>query len=411
MDTLRQDAMTIVNEAIRSAMPGRAVQSALRNLPSFAGKLILVSVGKAAWEMANTAHDVLKDRISCGIVITKYGHAKGTIGKLRIFEAGHPVPDENGFAATEQALSMVQNLSSDDLVLFLLSGGGSALFEKPLISAQALTVITQALLFSGAAITEINTVRKHLSAVKGGRFALACAPANIYSVVLSDVLGDPLDVIASGPAYPDQTTAEDALAICDKYHIALSDEARSVMRNETPKALHNVVTNVSGSVKQLCASAEQTCAKLGYKPQVLTTSLCCEARDAGRSLAIIAKENMNAGESLAFIMGGETVVHVTGKGLGGRNQEISLSAADGIAGLNGVCVFSVGSDGTDGPTDAAGGYADGETKEKLRKGGIDIQAALQDNDAYHALQAVDGLMMTGPTGTNVNDLTVLLIRR
>lgn len=408
---LKQDAEAVIAAALHAAMPDTAVQKALRTLPPCRGRLVLVAVGKAAWQMASAALAVLKGRVDGGIVITKYGHARGALPGLCVREAGHPVPDENSFAATQAAIDLVTPLTGDDLVLFLLSGGGSALFEKPLIDGGELAALTKQLLASGADIVEINTIRKRLSAVKGGRFAALCAPARVFSVVLSDIIGDPLDMIASGPAYPDGSTTEQALYIVEKYGLALSAEAMALLRAETPKSLPHVETHVTGSVRQLCAAAETSCRELGYRPTVLTASLCCEAREAGRFFAAIAAYYQQSRESVAFIAGGETVVHVRGKGLGGRNQELALSAAQGIAGMADTALFSFGSDGTDGPTDAAGGYVDGRTCAALEAQGRRIADALDDNDAYHALRAVDGLLMTGATGTNVNDLTVLLVRR
>ena len=408
---LKQDAEAVIAAALHAAMPDTAVQKALQTLPPCRGRLVLVAVGKAAWQMASAALAVLKGRVDGGIVITKYGHARGALPGLCVREAGHPVPDENSFAATQAAIDLVTPLTGDDLVLFLLSGGGSALFEKPLIDGGELAALTKQLLASGADIVEINTIRKRLSAVKGGRFAALCAPARVLSVVLSDIIGDPLDMIASGPAYPDGSTTEQALYIVEKYGLALSAEAMALLRAETPKSLPHVETHVTGSVRQLCAAAETSCRELGYRPTVLTASLCCEAREAGRFFAAIAAYYQQSRESVAFIAGGETVVHVRGKGLGGRNQELALSAAQGIAGMADTALFSFGSDGTDGPTDAAGGYVDGRTCAALEAQGRRIADALDDNDAYHALRAVDGLLMTGATGTNVNDLTVLLVRR
>lgn len=409
--TLRQDADRIMQAALKAALPDTAVQKAIGHLPEFRGKLVLIAAGKAAWQMAAAASAALGDRISEGIVITKYDHVRGALPKIRMFEAGHPVPDENSFLATQAAIDLVTRLGAGDLVLFLLSGGGSALFERPLISAGELASLTKQLLASGADIVEMNTVRKRLSAVKGGRFAQLCAPAAVFSVVLSDIIGDPLDMIASGPAYPDGSTCEQALSIVQKYDLHLSEQTMALLGTETPKALDNVETHVTGSVRQLCAAAEAECRALGYRPVVLTTSLCCEACEAGSFLASIAEYHQDTEESLAFIAGGETVVHLTGTGLGGRNQEVALSAAQGIAGFAETAVFSLGSDGTDGPTDAAGGYADGATRAALEQRGFCIAEVLRNNDSYHALKAVDALVVTGATGTNVNDLSVLLIKR
>ena len=405
------DASSIMNAALHAALPDTAVEQALRSLPAYSGRLILVAVGKAAWQMAAAAHKQLGDRISGGVVITKYDHAQGPIGPLTIWEAGHPVPDENSYRATQVAIEAVSGLRENDMVLFLLSGGGSALFEKPLIPPEELEDITRQLLACGADITEINTLRKRFSAVKGGRFAQLCAPARVFSIVLSDVLGDPLDMIASGPAYPDSTTAAQVLAIVEKYHLTISASARSCLLEETPKALENAQSIVTGSVRQLCAAAAKSAAASGYTPVVLSASVCCEAREAGSFLASIAQYHADTAESLAFIFGGETVVYLTGQGLGGRNQELALSAARGIAGLENTLIFSLGSDGTDGPTDAAGGLVDGTSLAHLQAQGIQVDAALQNNDAYHTLKAIGGLIITGPTGTNVNDLSVLLMKR
>lgn len=409
--SIKSDADVIIKSALYAAMPDTAVKEALKKLQPKGGKLILVATGKAAWQMAKAATDVLGNKITQGLVITKYDHVKGDIPGVKCFEAGHPVPDDNSFKATAAAIDAVTGLSAKDTVLFLVSGGGSALFEKPLVSGAQLQDITKQLLACGADITEINTIRKRLSAVKGGKFAQLCAPAQVFSIILSDIIGDPLDMIASGPAYPDSSTAADAEGILEKYKLTVSPEIAALLKVETPKTLTNVETHVTGSVKQLCKAAMISCKELGYEPHFLTASLNCEARDAGSFLAAIARDNQNVDHSVAYICGGETIVHLTGKGKGGRNQEIALSAAAGIAGLKDTAVFSFGSDGTDGPTDAAGGYADGNTAAALKKLGVKISAVLVENDAYHALKKIDSLIMTGPTGTNVNDLSVLLIKR
>lgn len=409
--SILSDSKLIINKALEAALPDTAVQKALAKLPPISGRLVLVAAGKAAWQMAKAAYDVLQDQIFSGIVITKHDHSQGPIGNLLIREAGHPVPDAASYSSTQEAIDLVSSLTENDLILFLLSGGGSALFEKPLVPDTEMDDITRQLLACGADIVEMNTLRKRLSAVKGGKFAALCAPARVFSVVLSDIIGDPLDMIASGPAYPDSSTADQALAVAAKYNLNLSDRARALLAEETPKKLSNVETHITGSVRQLCAAASEACVQLGYKPIVLTASLSCEARDAGSFLASIAAYHADTKESLAFIAGGETVVHLTGNGLGGRNQEIALAAAKGIDGLTNTTVFSVGSDGTDGPTDAAGGIVTGDTAGSLRAQGIDIDDVLRNNDAYHALSAVNALVMTGPTGTNVNDLTCLLIKR
>ena len=408
--SIRSDANFIIQRAIASAMPDEAVRKALAavELPD---KVYLVAIGKAGAQMAKAAYAQLGDKIQQGVAITKYDHSDGDIGPMKVYEAGHPVLDENSIKATDEVLKMVEGLTEKDTVVFLVSGGGSALFESPLVSLEELQDINKQLLASGADIVEMNTIRKRLSAVKGGKFAAACAPARIVSVILSDIIGDPLDMIASGPAYPDASTCEDAIAIVEKYDLDLSVDALELLHQETPDKLDNVETYVTGSVRQLCAAASEAAQELGYKPVVLTASLCCEAKDAGSFLASIAQFHKDTDESLAFIAGGETVVRLTGEGLGGRNQELALSAACGIAGLENTAVFSVGSDGTDGPTDAAGGYVDGDTAPALEKLGVSIPAVLRANDSYYALRNVDGLVITGPTGTNVNDVCCLLIKR
>ena len=409
MSFMRQKADQIIKESLEAVMPDHAVEKALQNFQSSGGRTILVAAGKAAWQMAAAAVRVL-GCVDDGIVITKYNHVKGKIPGVECREAGHPVPDENSFAATEKALENVRGLDEKDTVIFLLSGGGSALFEKPLIPGEELQDITKQLLACGADILEMNTIRKRLSGVKGGRFALACMPARVYAIVLSDILGDPLDMIASGPAYPDFSTCEQANSIIEKYQLQLSVQAQALVQEETPKNLTNVTTQITGSVRELCAAAMKAASKLGYEPVLLTDELCCEAKEAGSMMASILRTHAKDGKPLCFIAGGETVVHLTGTGKGGRNQELALAAAPGIAGLTNACVFSVGSDGTDGPTDAAGGYVDGETMDRLREKGLDVFSVLQNNDAYTALEKVDGLIVTGPTGTNVNDVTVALLR-
>ena len=406
---LRSHADTIIKSSIKAVLPDEAVRRALDGR-EFPGRVLLVAAGKAAWQMAKAASDFLGDRIENGVVVTKYDHVMGAIANFTCCEAGHPVPDENSFAGTQKALDLVADLQSDDTVLFLLSGGGSALFEKPLVEGSVLQDITSQLLACGADIVEINTIRKRLSAVKGGRFAQVCAPAQVLTIVLSDILGDPLDMIASGPACPDSSTKEQALAIAEKYQLKLTEEARALLEVETPKTLSNVTTLINGSVRELCSAAATACKELGYEPILLTDQLCCQAKEAGSFLASILKTHAFGGKQLAFLAGGETVVQLTGKGKGGRNQELALSAAIGLDGIPGAAVFSVGSDGTDGPTDAAGGYVDHETAAELRSQGIDIFQVLKDNDAYHALEKTGGLVFTGPTGTNVNDVAVALLR-
>ena len=405
---LRSDAFSIALSAIHAVKPDEAVRRALADI-SFTGNVYLVSVGKAAWQMAAAAVDHLDHPVADGIVLTKYNHVRGNISGITCYEAGHPVPDGNSYAGTEAILSMTANLSQNDTVLFLLSGGGSALFEKPLVKPEVLQEVTRRMLASGADIVQMNTIRKRLSAVKGGRFAKWCAPAKVEAVILSDILGDPLDMIASGPAVADVSTCEQAIELAEKYDLIVDDSVRQCLRVETPKEVDNVHTQVVGSVKALCMAAVVAAKQLGYETVYLTDQLDCEAKEAGRYLGGFLNQNKDAGKKLAFIAGGETVVRLTGNGLGGRNQELALSAAEHIAGISNVALISVGSDGTDGPTDAAGGFVDGHTLTALEEQGIDYASALRNNDSYHALKAIDGLVMTGPTGTNVNDVVIGLV--
>ena len=416
MNALRDKARLIIDEAIAAVLPEEAVKKALADI-RFKGNIVLVAIGKAAWNMAAAAQAVLGERIREGIVLTKYDHSKGELKGLKIFEAGHPLPDQNSVLATAEILEMVGKLRPEDELLFLVSGGGSALFEKPLegVSLDDVISITGQLLAKGATIVEMNTIRKHLSAVKGGRFAAHCNGAGIYTIVLSDIIGDPLDAIASGPAYPDISTSEEALKIVSKYNIELSEKCLDAIRIETPKAIANCQTMVTGSVSELCEAAAKTAQKLGFRPHLLSTSIQSEAREVGSMLASIAQEIVQNNHSsfvferpCALILGGETVVHLKGDGLGGRNQELALAAAIGIQNLENVVICSVGSDGTDGPTEAAGGMVDGQSFGRMKSAGIDPEEKLNRNDSFHALQASDDLIITGPTGTNVNDLMMVL---
>ena len=407
---LKKDAAKIIRESISSALPGRNVRELLFQADVGQGKLIVIAVGKAAYKMAEAAYDVLRDRITEGLVVTKEGSEAGELPGFKFIFAGHPYPNQASYEAADTAISMVKDLTADDHVLFLLSGGASSLFEKPMISEESYHFINDRLLACGANINEINTVRKHLSFVKGGRFAKICEPAVVNTIILSDVIGNDLSMVGSGPTVQDRSTGEEAFAIIEKYHIRVPADVIQVLVQETPKTLRNVTCEVIGDIHLLIARAKQCAEMLGYQTVVLTDSLDCEAKEAGRFLASIARTFSPLHESIAFILGGETTVRIQGNGKGGRNQEMALSCARGIAGLPNVLFFSVGSDGTDGPTDAAGGIVDGETAERIRKSGMDPYKMLEDNDSYHALKAAGALVMTGATGTNVNDLTVLLIR-
>ena len=406
--TLKEELRQIAAEVIAESLPDAAVRRALGEIPAARGRTIVVSVGKAGWQMAKAASEMLKGAFDAGYVITKYDHSKGDLEGFRVFEAGHPQMDQNSLDATQAVLDAVSGLTEDDRVLLLLSGGGSALFEKPLIPLEELQDINAQLLACGADIVEMNTIRKRLSAVKGGRFAQACAPAQVLSIILSDVVGDREDMIASGPACADRSTAREAIEIVAKYKLRLSPEALALMQAAPVSELPNARSLVTGGVGQLCEAARAACERRGYAAHVLTSCLCCEAREAGTFLGCIAVTHAQEGRR-AYIAGGETVVHLRGRGKGGRNQELALSAAQQIHGLANVAVLSLGSDGTDGPTDAAGGVVDGASRAMLEAKGLKIFDILDENNAYAGLQVCDGLLVTGPTGTNVNDVSIVLI--
>ena len=414
MKPIKECAQLLIKNILADNMPEESVIKALKSHDFGARKIYLVAIGKAAWTMARAANDYLGDKIEKGVVITKYDHSMGELARLEIFEAGHPTPDDNTVLATQKAIDLVTNLTVNDEVLLLISGGGSALFEAPIdgVSLAELASLNEAMLASGADIVEMNMIRKRLSKVKAGRFAMMCQPANVFAVVLSDVLGDRLDTIASGPAAPDLSTSEDALKVVKKYNLQLTEAQKTYLTNETPKTVDNVKTVITGSVRALCESAASSAEALGFKPYILTTMLNCEASEAGRFAAAIAVDTVNGSNHFqrpcAIIVGGETVVNLKGSGQGGRNQELALSAATGIAGLENTLIFSLGSDGSDGPTDAAGGIVDGTTVASLAKLGHNVDQILANNDSYHGLKAVDGLIITGPTGTNVNDVAVIL---
>ena len=405
---LRSDAERIARGAIDAVCPDEAVRRALGQV-TLTDSVYLVAVGKAGWQMASAAVKYLKIPVRQGIVVTKYDHVKGELPNIRCYEAGHPVPDSNSFLATQAVLDMTAELTERDTVLFLLSGGGSALFEKPLVEAELLQTVTKKMLGSGADIVEMNSIRKRLSAVKGGRFALHCAPAKMEAIILSDILGDPVDMIASGPAAADPVTKEQVQAIAAKYGLDDWPAVRVCMEKETPKEVPNVRTQIIGSVRQLCKAAAEIAEELGYETVFLTDKMDCEAADAGRWLAEELSKRHTPGKKMALIAGGETVVHLKGNGLGGRNQELALAAAEGLTAIPNAALISVGSDGTDGPTDAAGGYVDTDTLRDLEQAKTDYRAMLDNNDSYHALKAIGNLIITGPTGTNVNDVTISLI--
>ncbi len=408
---IRRDAAEIFREALLEMLPDRAVKRSLANA-RLRDEIILIGIGKASWTMAKAATEVLDQRIVSGAIVTKYGHSEGSLPGIKIFEAGHPLPDSNTLKATEKILEITRQAGKDQTILFLVSGGGSALFEKPAhrLPIRFLSDITSRLLLSGADISELNTVRKHLSSVKGGRFAVHCMPAAIFQITLSDVLGDRPDMIASGPAVPDPSTSGEALAVIKKYKIPLSPEIESALRSETPKSLDNVSFEIAGNVTGLCRAAKIAAEKRGYISEIVTDRLDGEARLAGYMAAERALDELgkSAEAKRCLIWGGETTVKVKGSGKGGRSQEVALAAAEKISGSGNIVILSAGSDGTDGPTDAAGGIVDGLTWGKIRSVSRDPVEMLENNDSYNALELAGALLKTGPTGTNVNDLVIAL---
>ena len=438
--TLRRDALLILEEGLKAADPERAVFSATKlvngkvcfydlclDMGSF-DKIHVLGFGKASYKMLLGIIKVLKDRIHGGVVITHNPEWVGKLNNVRVVRGDHPIPGINTFRATEELLNYVRsNVGNNDLVIVLISGGGSALFELPYkpITLDDLSKLNELLLKSGADINEINTVRKHVSMVKGGRLAKMLYPALTVSLIISDVVGDPLDVIASGPTAPDRTTFNDAVKVLKRRRLwnVVPSSVREVINaglrgiiDETPKPgdkifnkVHNFI--VASNILSLKAMARKA-QELGYNPLILTSLMEGEAREVGRFLASIARHIVKYGflvsRPLALLLGGETTVTV--KGIGGRNQELVLSFAIHIAGLENVVLASIGSDGKDGISDAAGGIADGSTYyESLRKG-LDPMDYLERNDSNTLLRQVRGAIYTGITGTNVNDLTVMLIR-
>lgn len=406
---MREDAYKIIKKTIADCMPDRAVQNALKSL-NFAGKVYVAAVGKAAWVMAAAAADFLGKRLEKGVIVTKYKHAQGGLDRFEIIEAGHPTPDENSILGAHKVIELLGQAAKEDTVLFLLSGGGSALVEVPVeeLLLSDIQKMTEQLLFCGAGITEINVIRKKLSAIKGGKLTGYIHGAKAYSIILSDIIGENEDMIASGLTYPDDSTVEDVKHILEKYALETDEKVKRILLNSKPYQDVCVENFVVGSVKELCRAAAIHSRELGYEPYILTTSMECEAKEAGKW--IVSKEHRKHAVPFALIAGGETVVKVVGNGLGGRNQELALYAAKELAGQKDVLLFSIGSDGTDGPTDAAGGIVDGETIHRLEEMGVGVEEVLLNNDSYHALQKVGGLVITGPTGTNVNDVTVLLCK-
>ena len=442
-DRLRLDLAQIRAAALRAVDPKAAVHQFVESdsneirFGSTTWRLseiehvFLVGIGKASIKMAQAAVEILGSRLSAGVIVTKYGNRSEVElpGCLSVIEAGHPVPDQQGYIGARAIAGLLEGTTPRDRVLVLLSGGASALapFPVPPITLEDLQEVTTLLLRSGAAIYDLNTVRKHLDYLKGGRLAKIAYPAPLVSLILSDVVGDPLDVIASGPTVPDPTTYSDAsntferFGLIDQVPRAVLDHLRLGLNGElldTPKpgdGLFEQVTNIVIGSNQLAATAAVSeASRLGYHSLLLSTYLEGEAREVGKVVASLGKSICLAGCPMSppacIVLGGETTVTVTGRGKGGRNQELALSASIGLDGLDNVAVMALATDGTDGPTDAAGAIVGGGTARKMRSRGIDFQEAFRDNDSYRVLREIDELMVIGPTGTNVNDLTVVLVR-
>jgi hydroxypyruvate reductase len=423
-DLLRRQARQIFDEALRAADPEEAVERHLRSI-DFARfqRIFVLGAGKAGASMAHAAERVLGDRVTAGLVNVKDGHV-AQLERIELQEARHPLPDERGVAGSKRIAALAENAGPDDLVLCLISGGGSALLPLPAdgISLAEKQEVTRLLLACGADIHEINTLRKHLSRIKGGQLARMAAPATVEALLLSDVIGDDLSVIGSGPTAPDQSTFADAAAVVGRYalrprlpeavRLRLERGARCEIA-ETPKPgdpLFERVRNTIVGGNRLALDRAAACAQsLGFHTLVLASTIEGETRDVARMHAAIAREVAQYGSPAAppaaIISGGETTVTLRGDGLGGRNQEFALAAAIDIAGLPDVVVFSAGTDGTDGPTDAAGALADGETLARNPA----AAAYLERNDSYRYFAALGDLVMTGPTNTNVADVHILLI--
>lgn len=443
---LREDLEVLRQAALEAVEPGSAVfrnllrEGNMLRVPGHDGtipfeRVLICAAGKAAVPMAAAAirvlgEDLVAQRRLGGVVVTKAGHAVGhTLPPVvDVLEAGHPIPDAAGLRAGSAVIELLASATATDLVLVLLSGGASALLPAPPVGLplEDLQVTTDLLLRAGATIVELNAVRKHLSRIKGGQLARLAVPARVLVLVLSDVVGDPLDVIASGPTAPDPTTYADALAILERYEI-LSRVPGSVVSDlragaegrcpETPKpgdAIFETVTHVLVGSNRLAAEAAVKQARcMGYNSLLLTTFVEGEAREVAKVAVALAKGVHAHGHPVhapaCLVWGGETTVTVRGSGKGGRNQELALSAALGIEGLAGVAVLALATDGSDGPTDAAGAVVDGDTVRRARDLGLDPYTALANNDAYTLLNATGDLLRLGPTGTNVNDILIMLV--
>ena len=424
----QETARTLFKAALEAVDPRRAVQRYQSTISDILKQgdyrtLLVAGFGKAAGAMAAAMAEQFGESISRGIVITPYGHCPetGTIQKIELYEGGHPVPDENGLAGTAELVQLLKGSDEHTLIVCLISGGGSALLVSPYkgISLTEKKQVTTLLLKAGAGIGEINTVRKHLSSVKGGRLAEISCPARMVSLILSDVVWDELDIIASGPTAPDDSTFNDAIQVIDKYRLDATVPATVIefltmgskgLNPETPKQGNKIFEGVDNIIiasnRIALEAARAEAEQLGYPAEILTSELTGEAREAGRWLA---QKALSMKRSACLISGGETTVTVTGSGTGGRNLELALAFAMAIQDAPGITLLSAGTDGKDGSADAAGAIVDGGTIARARSRGVNPEAYLADNDSYNFFKEVGGLLVTGPTGTNVMDVQIIIV--
>lgn len=403
---MKNDALDIISCAVKAADPYDSTRNILNSLKDeLMQSLTVFSIGKAAVPMADAAQSVFGERIKNGLLVTKYSHIGSFFSKyFDMVEAAHPISDNNSILAAEKALMIAENLGEGDALLVLLSGGGSALLEKSVVSAEIQREITKKLLARGAEIDKINAIRRRISLVKGGKLAAAAYPAKVYTVALSDVLSNDKSVIASGITVKESLPKDEFMKIANKYLPEYIEIFKTTVSDEEIK-INDGGYFFAGDINSLCSAAEKRAKELGYNVADSFRALTGEASD--NAARLIAKALKQSGKN-AYVYGGETTVTLKGGGLGGRNQEMALRAAIELKGKDNIVFASVGSDGTDGPTDAAGGIADGDTYRKMKEKGIDPEAELKNNNSYYALGAADALIVTGPTGTNVNDLTLIL---
>ncbi len=439
LEKLRSDARAIFDAGLKAVDPIKAVKNHINrdgNTLRVQGieydvaayeNIYVIGMGKAAASMAKAVEDILGDKLTAGIVNVKYGHTV-PLNKIKINEAAHPVPDDAGLKGSQEIIELLKKTGEKDLVICLISGGGSALLPLPAgnLTLEDKQAVTKSLLECGADIHEINSIRKQISAVKGGRLAALVYPSTLISLILSDVIGDDLDVIASGPTVPNTHTFHDCRTIIDKYKldervpksvIEYIEKGCSGEIEDTPKSDSSVFERtqnaIVGSNILAVSAAKEEAEELGYNSLVLSTFIHGETKEVAKVHTAIAKEIISSGNPLkkpaCIISGGETTVTIEGKGLGGRNQEFVLAAALDIEGLNDVVILSGGTDGNDGPTDAAGAIADGTTISRASKLGLNAYKHLCDNNSYNFFKPLGDLLITGPTNTNVMDLRVLLI--